>query len=105
MSFLLAFMVTPVGALFGTSFANHARWAAKGFGEPLAYTLFLAGLVLIVPPRLAAEPPSGRIIATATGASGLSSIMTERLMVTQTPRHAAVQECAVRYNPARLSNH
>ncbi len=38
----------PVGALFGTTFADYVKWAARGFADPAAYTLFLAGLLLVV---------------------------------------------------------
>jgi hypothetical protein len=47
-AFLLIFMATPIGVLFGTNFAHHARWAVSGFGEPLAATLFLGGLALLI---------------------------------------------------------
>lgn len=44
MTLALLFMV-PIGTLFGTSFIDYAKWAARGFADPMAYILFLAGLV------------------------------------------------------------
>src|ERR1035441_3594248 len=34
--------------LFGTSFANYVKWAGRGFADPAAYILFIAGLLPIV---------------------------------------------------------
>ena len=34
--------------LFGTSFANYVKWAARGFADPAAYILFIAGALPIV---------------------------------------------------------
>ena len=39
------FVAIPVGELFGTSFFQYAQWAARGFADPAAYILFLAGLL------------------------------------------------------------
>lgn len=41
----LLFVAVPVGELFGTTFIDYAKWAARGFADPLAYILFVAGLV------------------------------------------------------------
>src|SRR5204863_3022916 len=46
--FALAFVATPAGVLFGTSYLNHAAIAARGFADPLAVAAFLAGLVLLI---------------------------------------------------------
>ncbi len=43
----ILFMV-PIGTLFGTTFVNYLKWASKGFADPAAYILFLAGLLSIV---------------------------------------------------------
>jgi hypothetical protein len=42
------FIVLPTGMLFGTSFANYAKWAGRGYADPVAYILFLAGMLPIV---------------------------------------------------------
>ena len=44
----LIFVAIPIGAVFGTSLFHYVKWAARGFGDPAAYTLFLAGFVLLV---------------------------------------------------------
>lgn len=42
----LAFLfVIPVGTIFGSSFIDYAKWAARGYADPAAFILFLAGLV------------------------------------------------------------
>ena len=43
----LIFAAVPVGVLFGTSLVQYVKWAARGFADPAAYVLFLAGLVLL----------------------------------------------------------
>lgn len=42
------FIVIPVGALFGTSFVHYAQLAARGFADPAAYILFVAGMLPII---------------------------------------------------------
>ena len=42
------FVAIPLGLLFGTSFINYAGWAARGFADPLAYMLFVAGTVVVI---------------------------------------------------------
>jgi hypothetical protein len=42
------FATIPVGVLFGSSLVQYVKWAARGFADPAAYTLFLTGLVLLV---------------------------------------------------------
>ena len=39
------FVAIPVGELFGTTFLDYAKWAARGFADPAAYILFIAGLL------------------------------------------------------------
>ena len=48
----LIFIAIPVGAAFGTTFFQYAKWAARGFADPAAAALFLAGLVVLLGPRL-----------------------------------------------------
>lgn len=45
---ILVFIAVPIGLLFGTSFANYSKWAARGFADPAAYILFFSGLLPIV---------------------------------------------------------
>ena len=48
LSLLFVFVAIPVGTLFGTSFVQYEQWASRGFADPAAYILFVAGLVLVV---------------------------------------------------------
>ncbi|MCF8477050.1 MAG: hypothetical protein K9G60_08460 [Pseudolabrys sp.] len=45
---VLGFVAVPVGTLFGTTFIDYAKWAARGFADPAAYILFIAGLLVLV---------------------------------------------------------
>ncbi len=45
---VLAFVAIPIGALVGTSFINYVKWASRGFADPAAYILFIAGLTVVV---------------------------------------------------------
>jgi len=42
------FVAIPVGALFGTSFMHYAQLAARGFADPAAYILFVAGTLVVI---------------------------------------------------------
>lgn len=48
LALIVVFMLIPVGGLFGSTFAHYAKWAARGFADPAAVTLFLCGLLPIV---------------------------------------------------------
>jgi hypothetical protein len=52
----LIFIAIPVGVLFGTSFIQYAQLAARGFADPAAYILFVAGMLPII------AAPAGRLI-------------------------------------------
>ncbi len=39
LALILLFIAVPVGAVFGTSFFNYVKWAARGFADPAAYIL------------------------------------------------------------------
>jgi hypothetical protein len=43
-----SFVAIPVGAVFGTSFVQYAQLAARGFADPAAYILFVAGMLPII---------------------------------------------------------
>jgi len=45
----LAFVATPIGALFGSAFLYYVKWAARGFADPCGYILLLAGMVALIP--------------------------------------------------------
>lgn len=44
----LLFIAVPVGTLFGTSLVQYERWASRGFADPAAYILFIAGMLPII---------------------------------------------------------
>jgi hypothetical protein len=45
---IVMFIALPVGVLFGTSFLQYAKWAARGFADPAAYVCFLAGILAVI---------------------------------------------------------
>jgi hypothetical protein len=44
----LIFAAIPLGVGFGSSLLQYVKWAARGFADPAAYVLFLAGFVLLL---------------------------------------------------------
>ena len=44
----LVFVASPVGVLFGTSFVQYEELASRGFADPAAYILLIAGILPIV---------------------------------------------------------
>jgi hypothetical protein len=48
LALIFLFVAIPVGMLFGTAFPDYVKWASRGFADPAAYILFIAGLLLIV---------------------------------------------------------
>lgn len=44
----IIFIAIPVGAVFGSSYVNYVKWAARGFADPAAAAFLLAGLVFLV---------------------------------------------------------
>src|SRR5581483_259160 len=63
---VLGFVLTPAGFLFGSSFFLYSKWAARGFADPAAFTLFLCGLLLIL--GRTAAGPRGRFAPDLGGA-------------------------------------
>jgi hypothetical protein len=47
LALVFLFVAIPIGELFGTTFIDYAKWAARGFADPAAYILFLGGLLPI----------------------------------------------------------
>ena len=47
----LIFTAIPLGELFGTTFIDYAKWAARGFADPAAYIFFIAGLLPLIGAR------------------------------------------------------
>ena len=67
----LIFIAVPLGAIFGSTYFQYVKWAARGFADPAAATLFLAGVVVLVG-RTADGP--GRGFAPALGAGLLFAL-------------------------------
>jgi hypothetical protein len=63
---MFVFVAIPVGVLFGSSLVQYVKWASRGFADPAAYILFLAGFALLVG-RNADGPHNGFAVAWATG--------------------------------------
>lgn len=45
---ILLFLLTPLGVMFGSNFFLYLKFTSRGYADPAAFTLFLAGLLLIV---------------------------------------------------------
>jgi hypothetical protein len=56
LAMVVIFAAIPVGMLFGSSLVQYVKWAARGFADPAAYTVFLAGLVLLIGRRDVGPP-------------------------------------------------
>ena len=67
----LIFVAIPLGAVFGSTYFQYVKWAARGFADPAAATLFLAAIVVLVG-RTADGP--GRGFASALGAGLLFAL-------------------------------
>jgi hypothetical protein len=67
----LIFIAVPVGMLFGSTYIHYVKWAARGFADPAAAALFIAGLVVLVGRDSAG--PNGRF-APALGAGFLFAL-------------------------------
>ena len=50
----IGFVAIPIGELFGTTFIDYAKWAARGFADPAAYIFFITGLWVLI----GARPPA-----------------------------------------------
>jgi len=67
---ILLFVVTPAGVLFGSTITDYITAAARGYGDPFAFALVLAGFVAIVP-----ATQDGRLNLTGAFLGGLSLAM------------------------------
>jgi len=48
LTLILLFVALPVGALFGTTFAQYSTLSAKGFADPAAYILFICAILPLI---------------------------------------------------------
>ena len=51
----LLFTVLPLGEIFGTSFFHYAKWAGRGFADPVMHICLIWGVLVLVGRRGAAE--------------------------------------------------
>jgi hypothetical protein len=51
----LIFTLLPIGEIFGTSFFHYAKWAARGFADPLAHIFLIWGIVVLVGRSISAD--------------------------------------------------
>ncbi len=61
----LVFVAVPVGEIFGSAFLDYAKWAARGFADPAAHILLIAGIFVLVPPRDGAQDRAGPALGAA----------------------------------------
>ncbi|MEJ2379535.1 MAG: hypothetical protein P8Y71_30540, partial [Pseudolabrys sp.] len=61
----LVFVAVPIGEIFGSTFLDYAKWAARGFADPAAHILTVWGVWVIVAPR---SGPANRAAMAAGGA-------------------------------------
>jgi hypothetical protein len=52
----LVFTIIPVGEIYGSTFLDYAKWAARGFADPTAHILLIWGVLVVVAAR--AGPPN-----------------------------------------------
>jgi hypothetical protein len=69
----------PLGELFGTTFLDYAKWAGRGFADPAAYILFIAGVLPLVGTTRAG--PSGSFVPAFFGALLLALAITMKPIV------------------------
>jgi hypothetical protein len=48
LALVLIFIAVPIGALFGSTYFQYTKWAARGFADPAAAAFFIAALVNLV---------------------------------------------------------
>jgi hypothetical protein len=65
LALIILFVVLPIGTLFGTTFVQYERLASRGFADPMAYILFVAGLLTLINANWA---PRGRFTSAFFGA-------------------------------------
>ena len=66
LALIFIFIAIPIGMLFGTSYANYVKWSARGFADPAAYILFLAGVLPII--GATSSGPNGKFSSALFGA-------------------------------------
>lgn len=60
------FIAVPTGMMFGTTFVNYSKLAARGFADPLAYIFFIAGIAPVI--GFSVSGPNGKFMPAFCGA-------------------------------------
>jgi hypothetical protein len=60
----LVFTIIPVGEIYGSTFLDYAKWAARGFADPAAHILLIWGVLVVISARAG---PSNRFANAAAG--------------------------------------
>ncbi len=60
LALIFIFVVVPVGRLFGTTFTLYAMWAVRGFADPLAVIIAVAGYFVLIGVDAQRPLPTGR---------------------------------------------
>src|SRR3954453_11071696 len=55
----LVFTLLPIGEIFGTSFFEYAKWAARGFADPVAHIFLIWGVLVLVGRNSRSDPALG----------------------------------------------
>jgi hypothetical protein len=63
---VLVFTAIPIGEVFGTTFADYAKWATIGFADPATYIFFIAALLPLLGPGR--DGPNGNFLPAFFGA-------------------------------------
>jgi hypothetical protein len=63
---ILLFVAIPIGALFGTTFAQYVKWSGRGFADPAAYILFFCGVLPLI--SATCSGPNGKFTSAFFGA-------------------------------------
>jgi hypothetical protein len=66
LALIVIFVAIPIGNLFGSSLVQYIKWAARGFADPVAFTLFLGAFLLLLG-RTQAGPREGFAAASGSG--------------------------------------
>jgi hypothetical protein len=48
LALIVVFVAIPLGMIAGTTFVQYSKWAARGFADPAAYILFIAGILPVI---------------------------------------------------------
>jgi hypothetical protein len=61
----LIFTLLPIGEIFGSSFFEYAKWAGRGFADPLAHIFLIWGIAVLVGRSAEPNPRAGTALGAA----------------------------------------